>query len=641
MRFAFDLETDGLLDEVTLIHCINMIDLDSGAELRFNDHGTGDGILGDGIGLLEKADEIVGHNIIGFDNRVLDKLFGFKPQGRVSDTLVWSAVVYPNLREIDTSLIRKGKLTDEFVRGGHTGRHRLAAWGYRLGDYKGDFNPKDYLDDEGNHHTWATIPYSKDMDDYCMQDVRVTKLLYEKMVAANFSQESLDLESAVKAVIDRQERRGFTFDSVACEVLVKELMVRRVELEQACATVFPPWKAKGSVLVPKRDNKKLGYKAGVPVQKWKDMVFNPNSRDHIADRLTAVYGWAPTEFTDGGKPKVDETVLASLPYPEARQLSEYLMVSKRLGQMAEGKEAWLKAVKADGRIHGRVNTNGCVTGRMSHYGPNVAQVPKVGTPYGAECRALFGPAEGYVLVGCDAEGIELRLLAHFMAKYDGGAYGEAVVNGKKEDGTDAHSVNQRAIGLNSRDAAKTFVYALIYGAGDFKLGTIVVEDFDEEKQARFYKAYPPGHARDKAYSRLGRGRRASLMAGLPALAKLTEAVKKAAKARGYLLGLDGRRLPVRSQHSALNTLLQSGGAVVMKKALVILDEELSKHLVPGDDYEFVANVHDEYQLEVKPEEARHVGGTAADAIRRAGLFYKLRCPLAGDFCVGANWRDTH
>lgn len=634
---VFDLETNGLLDSVTKIHCINMLDTETGKALRFNAgvyaDGTSsgaDGSIEDALSLLSTAD-IAGQNIIKYDNLVLQKLYPtWKPTGRVFDTRVASAVIWTNMADHDFSALRRGRLPPEFQAKGLIGRHSLAAWGYRLGLHKGDFAPADY------GHTWATIPFIKDMDDYCMRDCEVTRRWIEVIRKRDYSQECLDLEHRVAEIITQQERNGFCFDAEAASRLLASLQIKRAKLTDELTPLFPPWRAEdGKPFVPKRDNARLGYKAGVPVQKYKTVVFNPASRDHIASRLVAIHGWQPEAFTDGGKPKVDETVLSSLPYPEAAKLAEYMTLEKRIGQIGEGDEAWLKRARG-GRIHGSVNTNGAVTGRMTHNHPNVAQVPRVGTLYGAECRACFTASPGMVLVGCDAEGLELRMLAHYMAMWDAGEYGEAVVNGKKEAGTDVHTVNQRAVGLRSRDSAKTFVYALIYGAGDYKLGTVVYDDFDADTSARFNTKYADSEARRKALSRLGKGRRARIMAALPALAKLTEAVKAKAKSRGYLHGLDGRQLHIRSEHAALNTLLQSGGAVVMKKALVIFEEAAAS--IP---HNLVANIHDEIQMETQSEHAEELGRLCADCIRLAGEHFKLDCPLSGSYGVGANWAETH
>lgn len=635
---VFDLETNGLLDSVTKIHCINMIDTETGERLRYNGGKYADGTrttrnnsIDWAVSCLANATRIAGQNIIKYDIPVIQKLYpGWKPKGRVFDTRVASQVIWTNMADLDFAMLRSGKLPPEFQKKGLISRHKLAAWGYRLGLHKGDFDPADY------GHTWATMPFIKDMDDYCALDCEVTFKWIEAIEKKNYSQECLDLEHRVAEIIAQQERNGFRFDVKAAEKLYAELQSKRASLTDTLTALFPPWKAKdGKPFVPKRDNAKLGYKAGVPVQKYKTVVFNPASRDHIANRLIDKYGWNPEAFTDGGKPKVDETVLSALTYPEASKLAEYMLLEKRLGQIGDGDQAWLKQER-NGRIHGTVNTNGAVTGRMTHSNPNVAQVPRVGSPYGAECRACFVASPGYVLVGCDAEGLELRMLAHYMALWDHGEYGEAVVNGKKENGTDVHTVNQKAMTLNSRDSAKTAIYALIYGAGDYKLGTIVYDDFDNGTKARFNVKYTTEVSRKKALARLGKDRRAKIMAALPALAKLTDKVKAAAKKRGYLIGLDGRRLHVRSEHAALNTLLQSGGAVVMKKALVLFEEASAS--IP---HKLVANIHDEIQMETQPETAEELGKLCADSIRRAGEHFKLRCPLSGSYGIGPTWAHTH
>jgi DNA polymerase I-like protein with 3'-5' exonuclease and polymerase domains len=244
-------------------------------------------------------------------------------------------------------------------------------------------------------------------------------------------------------------------------------------------------------------------------------------------------------------------------------------------------------------------------------------------------------------VGCDAEGLELRALAHYMALYDGGAFGESVVRGNKADGTDPHSVNKRLVGLNSRDSAKTWVYAYLYGAGDYKLGTVILEDMTEERKARFHAKFTTKVAKQRALIRLGRASREAVEKGLPALGTLQEKVQARA-ASGQLRGIDGRILPVRHQHAALNTLLQSAGAIVMKKALVLLDGSLqSAGLVPGVDYEFVANVHDEWQIEAKEGRDGEVARLAAASIYDAGVAYGFRCALAGDARAGRTWADTH
>lgn len=655
---VFDLESDGLLDTISKIHCIHVHDRATGKSYRFNDgwyhdlegrrtkRAPADGSVEDGVRFLHGR-YVCGQNIIRYDVPAIRKLYPWFQPARVFDTKVASQVIWTNLFDVDMALLRKGKLPEEFSKKGLVGRNSLAAWGYRLGNYKGDFDPKDY------GHTWATMPFTEEMDDYGAQDVVVTNQWFEKIRSKNYSQECLDLEMRVAEIIHRQEQRGFRFDRAAADELVAALQRRRAELDAELQQLFPPWEVVVKSGISRVNNRKLGRVKGEYYEVRKTVVFNPTSRDHIADRLKALRGWEPTEFTDGGKPKVDDAVLGALPWPEAKVLAEYFLVQKRLGQIADGNKSWFR-FERDGRIHGQVNTNGAYTGRMTHDSPNMAQVPKVGVPYGKECRSCFTATPGLALVGCDAEGLELRMLAHYMARYDGGAYVETVVNGKKEDQTDVHNVNRRAAGLNSRDNSKTFIYALIYGAGDFKLGTIVFEDFTDEQKAAFLKKHKSDSARQKALVALGKERRAAIMENLPALGQLVSGVKARVKATGQLRGLDGRILLVRSEHAALNTLLQSGGAVVMKKALVLLDDALQERgcrpLPPGFNgpfdtsqvwYEFVANVHDEFQAETTKEFADEFGRMAADAIRRAGEHFGLRCPLAGAFDVGFTWADTH
>ena len=380
--------------------------------------------------------------------------------------------------------------------------------------------------------------------------------------------------------------------------------------------------------------------ADVPHTKIIRVVFNPASRDHIADRFRRIYEWSPAELTDTGKAKVDETILEALPYPEAKKLAEFFTVDKRLGQLATGKNAWFKSLTDDGKIHGSVDTLGAVTNRMSHSKPNLAQVPANYAPYGEECRGLFGPRPGWKMVGMDADGLEARCLGHYLALHDNGKYIHMLLEGNKAEGTDNHSMNQKAAEFNSRDNAKTLLYALLYGAGDFKLGTIVVDDMTDERKAKFYAAFPIGKKRNAAIVRLGKKAKAKLIAGIEGMGVLTKSVKKKAKTK-WMRAIDGRRIRVRSQHAALNTLLQSAGAVIMKKALVIAHEELCEKFTYKEDFAYLLNIHDEVQLECRPELAEEIGKTLADGVRKAGEELGFRCPLVGNYDIGDNWSETH
>jgi DNA polymerase I len=278
------------------------------------------------------------------------------------------------------------------------------------------------------------------------------------------------------------------------------------------------------------------------------------------------------------------------------------MLQKRIGQI----ESWLDNLKSDGRVHGRVITNGAVTGRMTHMSPNMAQVPNSGSPYGHECRELWTVEKGNKLVGIDASGLELRMLAHYM---NDNAYTNEVVSG------DIHTTNQKAAGLETRNQAKTFIYAFLYGAGAAKIGSVV-----------------GGSAKE------GQRLIDSFLCNTPKLQELRQKIGRLFAKNGKLPGLDGRQLLCRSEHSAVNTLLQGAGAIVMKQALVILDRKLKIAKIP---YKFVANVHDEWQIEVAAEYAEQAGQLGVKSIEEAGKVLEMRCPLTGEYKVGNNWKETH
>jgi DNA polymerase-1 len=596
-RYVFDIEANGLIPgEIVTIHCLHLKDIDTGKVYRHRKNAT-ENTLELGVVMLQEADLIIGHNVIKYDIPVIQQFFPWFQPKSVFDTIVGTRLCYPDLKKRDFGADRKDFPANMI------GKHSLEAWGQRLGNYKGDF--------KGPWETWT-----QEMDDYCVQDCEVTlsllKFLQTNKWCAAFSSESFVLEMEVQKIIYRQERHGVLFNQQAAAELYAKLVQRKNELTEQLKAIFPPWEKK-TEFIPKVNNKKRGYVKGVPAFKVKVIEFNPGSRDHIARALKEKHGWVPREYTDDGKPKVDEEVLSKLKFPEASIFSEYLLVEKRIGQLAEGKQAWMKLVQKDGRIHGGVVTNGAVTGRMTHKAPNMAQVPAVRSPYGTECRSLFYVPKGKKLVGADASGLEVRCLGHYMALWDKGEYVNIILNG------DIHTANQKAAGIDTRDNAKTFFYAFIYGAGDSKLGS-------------FWKK-----GREK-----GAAVRRQFLQGLPALAGLVKLVKKKAKTVGHLKGLDGRLLYVRSQHAALNTALQSAGAVIMKKALVILDEDLqAAGMIPGVNYEFCLNVHDEWQIEVDEDRAEFVGKTAVDAIRKAGEHFKFRCPLTGEYRIGGDWAATH
>ena len=599
LELIVDIETDGLLPDVTKIHCIGMTVVGASAAQIFANEEPYE-CIENGLELMSSAKSITGHNLIGYDLPVLKKLLGWTPSKHteVIDTLVLSRLCHTSLREVDA----KQKSIETKLWGSHS----LKAWGKRLSVEKSELAGDD---------VWSH--FNEEMADYCMQDVLVTSALKYHFELQDYSPEAIQLEHQFATVIQRQVEYGFSFDIKKGQELYVKLLKRQDELGGGLRKAFGSWFVSDGELIPKKDNLKRGYTAGAPLTKIKKIEFNPNSRDHIARNLKT-FGWIPKDFTPNGKPKIDETVLGKLELPHCKELKEHFLISKRISQLAEGDNAWLK-LERNGRIYGGVNTNGAVTGRCTHSRPNVAQVPASYSPYGTECRSLFRGGENRLLVGCDADGLELRALAGYLKRFDGGRYAEAAVNGTKDNGTDIHSINRDALGIQSRDTAKTFFYAFIYGAGDAKLGSILGGGPKKGKQAR-----------------------ENFLSGVSGLMDLTNRVKQVYRRRGHLVGLDGRKLHIRSEHSALNTLLQSAGAVLMKKALVLLDETLQKvGLKEGTDYEFVANIHDEFQIEVFYKYANVISTYAAQSVSRAGEYFEFDCPLSATAHIGKNWSETH
>ena len=512
--------------------------------------------------------EFIGHNIIGFDAPVIKNVLGvdlFKI-GKVTDTIILSRLFNP-VRE---------------------GGHSLKAFGLKFGYKKFDFD--DFTQ------------FSKEMLRYCIRDVKLLIQVYTLLnrQGINFSKQSIELEHRVARIIEQQVSNGFLLDQEKAHLLLARLKQRTDEVQTRVWETFVPLKIE-TTFTPKVNNKARGYVKGVPFTKVKYQEFNLGSRQQIGERLIGL-GWKPNKFTDKGHVIVDEKVLSTIKdIPEAELIKEFLLLQKRVAMI----ESWIEAVREDGRVHGKVITNGAITSRMSHSSPNMAQVPAVYSPYGKDCRELWVVPSGYKLVGVDASGLELRILSHYMNDKE---YINEVING------DIHSTNQTLAGLETRDIAKTFIYAFIYGAGNKKLGTIC--------------------GRSESY---GREIKKRFLSRLPSLAELRTRVELAIK-KGYLKGLDQRKLIIRQKHSALNTLIQGGGAIAMKKALVILSDYISTYKI---DAMPVVNVHDEFQYQVKEEQADRFGTLAVKSIVDAGDQLGLRCSLNGEYKIGNNWKETH
>ena len=574
-QVIFDIEADGLTP--TKIWCIVAKDLNESSPRTF-----GPDQLEEGIEYLQSVDTLIGHNIIGYDIPVIEKLHNVTLHADVIDTLVLSRLYQP-VRE---------------------NGHSLKTWGYRVK------SPKQEQPDDFDN-------YTPQMLEYCTQDVLLNEKVYYALQqeSKNFSQESVDLEHQVAVIMNEQEKNGFLFDTERAMNLLISLKYSMSEVEDEVQETFKPKWVDDKMVTPyiKKDgelslrgltddeyNRCIETNNFEPFMRKKLVEFNLGSRKQIGEYLTD-FGWKPERFTPTGQPIVDEGTLKKIDHiHEARLIAEFLLLQKRIAQIS----SWVDELQGE-RVHGKVIPNGTITGRMTHRNPNMAQVPSVHSEYGKDCRACWIVPQGYNLLGIDASGLELRMLAHYMNDDN---YIQEVLHG------DIHTTNQELAGLESRDKAKTFIYALIYGAGDEKLGKVVGSD-----------------------RKAGKELRTRFLTNLPALETLTRRVREASR-RGFLKGLDGRKIYVRSEHAALNTLLQGGGAIAMKKAMCIFYNKIKLNTL---DAKFVANIHDEWQLQVKNNIAEYTGLLGVECIEEAGRRFQMRCALTGEYKVGGDWSETH
>ena len=579
---VFDIETDGL--DPTQIYCMSVFDTETHAQFNFKPD-----VISEGLKLLESADKLIGHNIIGFDIPVIKKLCGIDLSNKkIVDTLVLSRLFNP-------------------VRGAHS----LEAWGYKLECHKMEFNEYD--------------KYSEDMLKYCAQDVLLNYKVYEelKRESKGFTSESVNLETDTYKIITDQRQHGFMLDVKLAEELLKQFNDELKITEDKVHKTFKPRINKRVIYSQHTKDgvlRKMGLDtngkqmrltaeeydifdkgSSTTVVRVSEEEFKLGSRQQIGEYLQQ-FGWKPKHFTPTGQPKVDEKILSTVKnIPEAALIAKYLMLQKRIAQVS----SWLKFLN-DKRVHGSVISNGTITGRMSHRDPNMAQIPSLASPYGKECRACWTVPKGYKLVGVDASGLELRMLAHYLNDEE---FINDILNG------DIHTANQNRAGLQSRSQAKTFIYAFLYGAGDAKIGSVVGGSKAEGKRIK-----------------------QSFLNNFPSLKSLRNRITREADKNGFIKGLDGRKIFIRSSHAALNSLLQGAGAIVMKRALIILNEAIHN---AGLDAHCVANVHDEWQIETREDHVDELGNLAVNAIRSAGVYYNLNCPLDGEYKIGGTWSETH
>lgn len=560
---VFDIETDGLLDTTKRFWCGWLYD-------SYTDLYTGYTDLDEFFDALNKYGtsgySIVGHNICKFDIPALKKLkgerFAFDVRDVCIDTLVLARLIYSNIKDTDVGLMRSGRLPKALY-----GSHSLKAYGYRMGELKGTYG----------EHEGAWDKFTHEMYEYNKQDVVVTLKLFQKLMAKGYPLKAIQLEHDIAWVMAKQERNGFVFDKDQATKLYSELAGKRQVLYENLVSKGGSWTVYKGDKIYKRDNAKRGIKAGVPYPQYEEVTFNPNSRQHIA-KVLMDRGWEPTEMTPTGAPKVDEETLKTAKGIDLTEdILEYLLINKRIAQLAEGDNAWLKLMKDDPdgytRIHGSVNPNGAVTGRATHAYPNVAQVPAGRSPYGEECRSLFRVPTGWYEAGIDASGLELRCFAHFLYPYDHGEYVNEILNG------DIHTHNQKMAGLPTRDQAKTMIYCMMYGGGDGKLGEVINGTAKDGKalKERFFNAVP-------AYKELCSDIERTLITASEWVGGVNKVTwrKRVHPDNSNLsithsiLGLDRRVVYVRSPHSALNTLLQSAGALICKKWVCLVEENMRK-----------------------------------------------------------------
>lgn len=623
-----DLEADGLLDKATRVWCGVFKELGNPIPVCF-----GPTEIDKMLKYMDTIDVLIMHNGIGYDWPLLRKLYDYEFKGKKVDTLIMSRVLKPK-RLIPFNCPVK-----------NIGPHSVEAWGYRVGRGKPE------------HEDWSV--YSPEMLHRCKEDVFIQELIYEELLKEQKSsggkwKQAFLMSFELFECLQKQEEYGWKVDKEHIEKCIVQLTRWIDRIDRVITPSLPnileieESKVKGEVNYIKRPFLKSGNYSEA-VCNWLDscnlpvdnapvmgvfsrVSFRPvnlNSGDETKNYLLSL-GWEPKEWNEN-----DEGVRTS---PKLSKDDPFVGLTSKVGKLVAKRvqcrqrrsilEGLLGLIRKDGRIPSVINSL-AETGRATHR--NIVNIPAAKSFYGKQMRKCFSSADGKVLVGTDSDQNQIRQLA---ARMKDDEYTNIILNGRKEDGTDQHSVNMRAAGLKSRDDAKTFFYGFLFGSGDAKTGKIV-----------------KGTAED------GRRLKKQFLEGLPALGSLIEGLvsewRKTAKKRfnpkfnrmeyfnGYIIGLDGRPIYVMSEHALLVYLLQSDEAIMMSMAYIKANRDLAVKYQYGKQYGFVGWYHDEFTIECDADIAEDVKKISEDAIKWAGEYYKIPCPHKGDGKIGKNWYEIH
>jgi DNA polymerase I len=610
LRLIFDIETDGLLDVVTKVHCIVVANLDGD---RVDEYGPEQ--IPAALEHLARADYLTGHNIQGYDLPVLRKLYGWAPKGRIVDTLVAARLILPNLTDIDGEVIAR---TKDAAFGHERGRYSIEAFGARLGVPKIGAEITD----------WSQ--WTPELQARCVGDVAINRALWLFLQPDGYSRAALDLEHRVAAICEQITADGVPFDRAAAERLCQQISARQSEIETKLQEQFP----------------------GVKLA----------SRGQIGQLLES-RGWVPEKRTPKtGKPSIGDELLETIgeTYPEFSGLSEYYVLKRRIAQIATGNEAWMRHVGTDGRIRGSLIHIGTPHSRAAHFKPNLAQIPnpKRGKPLAAECRSVFRTNGDWAFVSCDQGTLQDRGFAHYLAAFDTGAYARSLVSGSDQHWqcatalrlTDEKRDKENKVHTLIREGAKQYRYSFLFGAGALRGGQIIagvirsVEAIDPnnpllDPNNPLYGRLCRNESHPGVVAQVGRLALDSFLAATPGLGKLRTNLAEEHRRRGWVEGLDGRRVPTDADYKALNRIVTASEAIICKRWLVDVYDELCSRFRYGPDGEVYLAlwIHDELVAICKPELAETVGEILVRHAVKAGDPYGFRVPLDAEFKIGRSW----